>query len=322
MRTTMSTKSTKKRHWKLFSFVLFVFFVVHLGQSPAAPHPFHDDGGLINWRPNWQAALQAAQKTGKPIFVEAGNEGDGNCRQLAKSTLRDPIIALSINRHFIPVVVDSGKAPPELKELFKKVEGKAPPLLLFITDRGQFLAGTSGQRDPKKFRGDLDEVMTKLPAVPKNKESELTKQVAALEKAIDAKDYKKALTTYQAIQQIHGYHILKDRASDLLDKSQEEGASVLRKAYELTRKNDYAGARDVLKEFPSKAMAGLPVAAEAKDHQAAFKLLDAAFQTITDKKGATWKLLGAQQLDAILAKYPDTPYATLALVQRKDLAKE
>jgi len=40
----------------------------------AAPHPHYDDGGAVNWKPTWLAALQAARTTGKPIFVEAGIE--------------------------------------------------------------------------------------------------------------------------------------------------------------------------------------------------------------------------------------------------------
>src|SRR5262249_16672224 len=150
MTTAKNTEIGKKRFCKLFSLVLFVFFVVPCGFCHATPHPFHDDGGLINWRPNWASALQTAQKTGKPLFIEAGTEGDGNCRQLALTTLRDPIVALTINRHFVPVVIDSGKAPPEIKEMFNRVEGKAVPYLLFVTDHGQFLTGTGGLREPKK----------------------------------------------------------------------------------------------------------------------------------------------------------------------------
>lgn len=42
--------------------------------ASAAPHPHYDDGGAINWKPTWAAALQASRSTGKPIFVDAGIE--------------------------------------------------------------------------------------------------------------------------------------------------------------------------------------------------------------------------------------------------------
>lgn len=44
------------------------------GPAAAAPHPHHDDGGFINWKLNWRSAVEAAQRSGKPIFIEAGRE--------------------------------------------------------------------------------------------------------------------------------------------------------------------------------------------------------------------------------------------------------
>ena len=42
--------------------------------ADAAPHPFHNDGGAVNWQ-SWPAGLVMAQKAGKPVFLEAGREG-------------------------------------------------------------------------------------------------------------------------------------------------------------------------------------------------------------------------------------------------------
>jgi hypothetical protein len=55
---------------------LLVLFVCSLATAPlaAGPHPFHDDGGSVNWRPNLAAALKAAQAAGKPVFIDAGRE--------------------------------------------------------------------------------------------------------------------------------------------------------------------------------------------------------------------------------------------------------
>ena len=44
------------------------------GLLSAAPHPHYDDGGAVNWKPTWAAALQAAKTSGKPIFIDAGIE--------------------------------------------------------------------------------------------------------------------------------------------------------------------------------------------------------------------------------------------------------
>ena len=45
-----------------------------VGLAGAAPHPFHNDDGAVRWQPTYAAALQAALRTGKPIFIEAGRE--------------------------------------------------------------------------------------------------------------------------------------------------------------------------------------------------------------------------------------------------------
>ncbi len=45
------------------------------GPAMAGPHPFHDDGGAINWKPSLRAALDAARVGGKPVFIEAGRKG-------------------------------------------------------------------------------------------------------------------------------------------------------------------------------------------------------------------------------------------------------
>ena len=59
------------------SAALLAMLVSSLVTAPlsAGPHPFHDDGGSVNWRPNLAAALKAAQASGKPVFIEAGREG-------------------------------------------------------------------------------------------------------------------------------------------------------------------------------------------------------------------------------------------------------
>jgi hypothetical protein len=58
-------------------FALLAVLLCPLAAAPltAGPHPFHDDGGSVNWRPNLAAALKAAQVAGKPVFIEAGREG-------------------------------------------------------------------------------------------------------------------------------------------------------------------------------------------------------------------------------------------------------
>jgi hypothetical protein len=233
-------------------------------------------------------------------------------------TLQDPKVSQLLKRHFVALVVDIDNPPKEIQPLLGKIEGKILPFLLCVTDRGQFLQGTSGGRSPEQLVADLAKVLAnKAVTLPKAREADLTKQLEALEKALDANNRKQATTAFQAILRLRGYNEAKDKAHDLMDVAQAEGIKQLRDAVVHAGKDEYdqAGklAAHVAKEF-----AGLPIAEEAREHQAVLKLLEAAHQLSADKKG-NWKQTAAQRLNTLLSKHGDTPYAMLAQQRLQEL---
>jgi hypothetical protein len=290
------------------------------GRTSAAPHPFHDDGGTVNWKWSLPAAQAAAQRTGKPILIEACREACGLCRHMAATSLKDAKISQMINRHFIPYVVDVDNTPPALRALYGKVPGQTLPFILFVTDKGEFIQASSGVRTPEQFRGDLEKVLeNKAFLLPKKSEPELAKQTDVLAKLLDDKSYSKLPTTLVAIGKLKGYHALKDKIYDLLDTAQAEAAKKVNEAVELAEQNEYSKAREALRGI-AKEYAGLPIADQIKDQLAALKLLETAQQTVTGKKGQ-WKALAVQQLTQVVALYGDTPLATLAVKRNKELQK-
>ena len=233
-------------------------------------------------------------------------------------TLQDPKVSQLLKRHFVSLVVDIDNAPRELQPHFNKIEGKTLPFLLCVTDKGQFLQGTSGPRNAEQLVADLTKTLgNKAVALPKAREADLTKQLETLEKALDANNRKQSNTAFQAILRQRGYSQAKDKAHDLMDAAQAEAIKQLRDAVAHAGKDEYddAGklAAQVVKDF-----GGLPIADEAKEHQAALKLLEAAHQLSADKKG-NWKQTAAQRLNTLLSKHGDTPYATLAQQRLQDL---
>jgi hypothetical protein len=240
---------------------------------------------------------------------------------LASVTLQDPKVNKLLKRRFVAVVVDIDHPPREVRAMLNKVEGKTLPFLLYITDRGQFLRGTSGGRTPMQLAEDLEQVLAdKSFALTKARAAEAAKQVQGLEKALDAKNYKQASTAFQAALRVCGYGAVKDKAHDLMDAAQADGNNQLADAMNHAKKDEFAEAQK-LASAVAKDFAGLPVADEAKQHQAALKLLEAAHRITTDKKG-NWKPAALQRLNTLLAKYPDTPYAGLALRRRAELQKK
>ncbi len=235
-------------------------------------------------------------------------------------TLRDPKIAQILKRHFVSVALDVDNAPPEARALFTQTGDNQLPYVVIINDRGQYLSGSSGGPSVSELKGDLEKALEhKTMAVPKTRESELTRQVEALQKAVDAKNHKEAMSVLAAINRIRGYHAQKDKAHEIMDKAQEEGLKKLTEAFEAARRNEYAQAKTALESLP-KDFAGLPVAEEAKEHLAAVKLLEGVHKLTTDKKGA-WKALAVQRLAQVLGKHNDTPYASLALQRKEELTR-
>ena len=235
-------------------------------------------------------------------------------------TLRDPKVSTLLNRHFIPVVVDIDKPPPELIPLLQKVDGQTLPFLLCVSDRGQYMSGTSGRRDAAQLKGDLDKTLQdKQFALTKAGEAELTKQVAALEKVLDDKAYAKVPPIWQAIGRVRGYGPLKEKAYDLLDAAQEEAKKELLEALKESIGKDFAAAKKRATAV-SKAYAGLPIADEAKQHAAALTLMEPVTKLLADKKG-NYKAAATQQLDLLLKLHGDTPYASISVLMKKELQK-
>jgi hypothetical protein len=233
-------------------------------------------------------------------------------------TLQDPKVSQVLKRHFVALAVDIDNAPKEIQPLLGKIEGKTLPFLLCVTDRGQFLHGTSGPRDPEQLGADLAKALAnKVVALPKARETDLVKQLEALQKALDANNRKQTNTAFQAILRLHGYSEAKDKAHDLMDTAQEQGTKQLRDAVARARKDEYDDAGKLAAQV-AKDFAGLPIADEAKEHQAALKLLEAAHQSSADKKG-NWKQTAGQRYNTLLSKHGDTPYATLAHQRLQDL---
>jgi hypothetical protein len=117
-----------------------------------------------------------------------------------------------------------------------------------------------------------------------------------------------------------GYNETKDKAHDLMDKVQADGIKQLRDAVMHADKDEYDKAGKLAVQV-AKEFAGLPVADEAREHQAALKLLEAVHQMSVDKKG-NWRQIAAQRLSTLLNKHGDTPYATMARQRLQDLRQK
>jgi hypothetical protein len=234
------------------------------------------------------------------------------------STLQDAKVKQTLQRHFVSFSVDANKATPDIQALFDKSKGQLP-FLIFVSNRGQLLEGTGGYLKAEEFQTLLSKVLeNKALALTKAQEATLAKQVDALGKLLDDKTYAKAGPAIAAINKVQGYSSTKDKYYDLLDAAQADADKALAEALDKVKGDDYAEARKILDKV-IKDFGSLPVVEQAKSHADAVKLLEAAAQLIKDKKG-NYKAQATQRFDGVLQKYSDTPYASLALARKKELA--
>ncbi len=110
--------------------------------------PIEGDG-IVFIEDNWQQAMQEAKKTGKPIFVDVYADWCGPCRELKKTTFKDPAAAAFFNDHFIniSVNVEKGQGP----ELGAQWSIQALPTLLIVDSAGRVLSQSVGYLSAKQL---------------------------------------------------------------------------------------------------------------------------------------------------------------------------
>ena len=86
--------------------------------------------GEINWRDNWDSALEVAQKENRRILLELYMDGCPHCMRLHNETHADAQVAQEVN-NFIPVKLE-GRQNMDIVKKFN-VTG-APTTLLFEPD--------------------------------------------------------------------------------------------------------------------------------------------------------------------------------------------
>ena len=97
----------------------------------------------------WQEALELAKKDNKLVFLDISASWCGPCKLLKKNTFPDEKVGNFFNAHFINVALDGEKG--EGAELVKRYGVRGYPTLLFIDDKGNLIAQSSGYRNASKF---------------------------------------------------------------------------------------------------------------------------------------------------------------------------
>jgi uncharacterized protein YyaL (SSP411 family) len=87
----------------------------------------------INWRSNWEEALQEAKKSHLPVALEIFMEGCPACGRLSSETHQDPAVVEALNNRFVPVRLEAR----DHLDLAQQYQVTATPTILLFSSEGE-----------------------------------------------------------------------------------------------------------------------------------------------------------------------------------------
>ena len=134
---------------------------------------------------------------------------------------------------FVCVKVDADNPGPASK-ILSQVQGNTLPFFAYVTPDGKFISGTSGFRDEKAFKADLEGVLASdLLRVPAPLEKKLEKMAEQAAKEAEAGKTTAVIRTARQARGIRGSSPSKDKIAEIYAKTVEEGQAKLKEAAEL-----------------------------------------------------------------------------------------
>ncbi|MEJ2671878.1 MAG: thioredoxin family protein [Deltaproteobacteria bacterium] len=110
--------------------------------------------GEINWRDNWDSALQEAQKVNRRILLELYMEGCPHCARLHNETHADAKVADALNSGYVPVRLEGRNH----MDVVKKFNVTGAPTTLVFSPEGKELHRFAGYYSPSEYLEQLNKV--------------------------------------------------------------------------------------------------------------------------------------------------------------------
>ncbi len=101
----------------------------------------------IPWAATFEAAMESAAKTRRPVLVDFGAEWCGWCKKLDRETFSDARVISLVREFFEAVKVDTD----DRKDLATKYKVRGLPTILVLSPEGKVLQDMSGFRPPETF---------------------------------------------------------------------------------------------------------------------------------------------------------------------------
>ena len=106
-----------------------------LSGAPARAKPAKKQIAKVNWQPSYAAAMKAAKRSGKPLFIDFYTDWCGPCKYLDQTTYRDAKF-VAYSRGWVMVKVNPEKSEMG-RRLFDKYKLSGYPSMVFTDARGK-----------------------------------------------------------------------------------------------------------------------------------------------------------------------------------------
>ena len=235
---------------------------------------------------------------------------------MESSVLPAAEISAILSSKFICVKIDADN-PGDAEKMLGQVKGNVLPFYAYVTPEGKFISGTSGFRNEKVFKADLEGAMkSDLMKVPADAEKKLAKAAEQAAKDLEAKKVASVLKAAKDADTIRGFSDSKDKLKELAAQAVQLGHQRIKEAADLCKDSKFEEAAAILstvaKDFKgSEVEPAAAAATKAVDHlRSAGKFLEKE-----DKAGAK------KQCELVVKECKDVaPFLELAEAKLKEIA--
>ena len=124
---------------------IYVFFLVFVFSSIIISCNKGSSEEIL-WQ-SYKEGMDTGKKENKKIFIHFWASWCGYCTKMAKETFKDPLVVSYLNKHFIPVKINSDKQ----KDIAAVYKIRGLPDNWFVSEKGEQIVNLPGYVPPDKM---------------------------------------------------------------------------------------------------------------------------------------------------------------------------